>query len=100
MRFKLSLIALLMLISNVLWAAQTPHYGFTLIPKYPDPESEFYDIYMDNFMDDVDEDLWGVSQGKLDKDVTPPSNITGLTIAACTIQDADGGLISCLDVSW
>lgn len=83
----------------LLWAG-TPHYNWIYIPKYPDPESENYPIYMDNFFNDVDEDLWNVNQTKLNQDTVSPSNVTALTITPCTIQDADGGLISCLDVSW
>ena len=80
--------------------AGTTNYNWIYIPKYPDPESENYPTYMDNFMDDVDTDMWGLQQNKLTADTTSPSNVTALTPVACTIQDADGGLISCIDVSW
>ena len=97
---KKLLLTLLTLVVSAQCYAGTLNYNWIYIPKYPDAESENYPTYMDNFMDDVDEDLWGIHQNKLTADVTAPSNVTALTLAACTIQNVDGGLISCLDVSW
>lgn len=93
-------LTLLILIMATASYAGTAHYNWIYIPKYPDPESENYPTYMDNFMNDVDTDLWDVHLNKLDADTASPSNVTALTLAACTIQDVDGGIISCLDVSW
>src|SRR3990172_5244415 len=97
---KKLLLTLLTLLVSAQCYAGTLNYNWIYIPEYPNPESENYPTYMDNFMDDVDADLWGIQQNKLTADVAAPSNVTALTLSACTIQDADGGLISCLDVSW
>src|SRR3972149_3761696 len=97
---KKLLLTLLTLLITAQCYAGTLNYGWIYIPKYPDPESENYPLYMDNFMNDVDEDLWNINQIKLNSDLVSPAAVTGLTITACAIQDADGGLISCLDISW
>ena len=96
---KLIFILMTLMLSVQVYAGTT-NYNWIYIPKYPDAESANYPTYMDNFMNDVDTDVWSIQQNKLTADVTAPSNITALTPVACTIQDADGGLISCIDVSW
>lgn len=96
---RLILILCILAMAVPLWAGTT-HYNFMYIPKYPEPEAENYPTYMDNFFNNVDTQIWNVNQNKLTKDTVSPSNVTSLTIAPCTIQNADGGLISCLDVSW
>src|SRR3989304_3893555 len=99
---KIFLIIASILMATNIWAG-TLNYNWIYIPQYPDPESENYPTYMDNFMDDVDTDLWDIEQllgTKLTTDSNSPVGVTGLTLGACTIQNSDGGLISCLDVSW
>ena len=96
---KLIFLLITMMLSAQVYAGTT-NYNWIYIPKYPDAESANYPTYMDNFMDDVDTDLWNVQQNKLDKDVTAPGTPTCNTPTTGIETNTDGTAITWLNMTW
>src|SRR3972149_1212168 len=97
---KKLLLTLLTLLLSVQCYAGTLNYNWIYIPKYPNPESENYPTYMDNFMDDVDTDLWGIQQNKLTADVTAPGTPVCNTPTTGVEINSDGTAYTWLKMSW